>query len=240
MQCSRILCQYLMEYVLNITFDQRINSGLPVVLFTDCWLLLFIGDIVGVSFFPYAYYDLSAENMLHQPYGSGAEMLFNFAVNLYTLKMMRALSNMPADRIDKVTYSLNIGKLSEFLFDIRSWRLTRNHSNIVIPFKYWCVHCCLKILVLLRGFTGSVTLINNFLGIEQLIWRWVGLTEYFLFDSSSGSNILHAEGRIFYGIQMEWEIKHLVSCSRIYVTYFRQGLVHEWSCLILSISTKVK
>ena len=65
---------------------------------------------MGISFFPYAHYDLTSHNLLGQPYGSGAETTFNFAVNLYTLKMLRSLSRVSAAKINKVTYTLNIGE----------------------------------------------------------------------------------------------------------------------------------
>jgi len=67
---------------------------------------------VGISFFPYAHYDLSSENLLRLPYGSGSEAVFNFAVNLYTLKMLRALSSSVSNsKLDKALYTLNIGEV---------------------------------------------------------------------------------------------------------------------------------
>lgn len=68
------------------------------------------GDIVGVSFFPYTDFDLNSENMLRQPYGSGSEAVYNFAANLYTLKMLRSLSNVSSIEIERVVYTLNIGE----------------------------------------------------------------------------------------------------------------------------------
>ena len=71
---------------------------------------------MGLSFFPYAHYDLNAENLLRQPYGTGAETMFNFAINLQMLKTLRTLSTISNEQVDRVVYTLNIGESNLYVF----------------------------------------------------------------------------------------------------------------------------
>ncbi|XP_067928326.1 CD109 antigen-like [Watersipora subatra] len=92
--------------------EQRIQNYVPGSPKTRIFVL---GDVVGVSFFPYTHYDLNSENLLRQPYGTGAEAVFNFAVNVYTLKLLRPLSSITMEEINKVLFTLNIA-LQEMMF----------------------------------------------------------------------------------------------------------------------------
>lgn len=64
---------------------------------------------MGISYFPYAKYDLSTMTLLGQPYGSGAEATFNFAVKIYTLSTLRSLGTLSRSRVVKATDQINIG-----------------------------------------------------------------------------------------------------------------------------------
>lgn len=65
---------------------------------------------MGISFFPYAKYDLNTGNMIGQVGGSGAEALFDFAVNINTLSMLRSLGTISQTKITKVTDKINLCK----------------------------------------------------------------------------------------------------------------------------------
>ncbi|XP_067941196.1 CD109 antigen-like [Watersipora subatra] len=68
-----------------------------------------IGDIIGISFFPSAKYYLQTGNLIgKQPSYSGHEATFNFAMNLYTLDMMRSLGKISTSKVKKVTDNMNI------------------------------------------------------------------------------------------------------------------------------------
>lgn len=67
-----------------------------------------IGDIVGVSFFPFANNFLTAQNLLGRPYGSATQALYNLAANVLTLKMLRSISAVSSTQLSAITHSLNI------------------------------------------------------------------------------------------------------------------------------------
>lgn len=72
---------------------------------------------MGIAFFPYVDYDLNSENMLSQPYGTGSEAVFNFAMNLNTLKLLRAVGTVSNTEVERVLYTLNIGKNVLYTFN---------------------------------------------------------------------------------------------------------------------------
>ena len=48
--------------------------------------------------------------MIAQPSGCGPEAIFNYAVNLNTLSMLRSLGSFNQEKTVKVTNNINIGK----------------------------------------------------------------------------------------------------------------------------------
>lgn len=70
----------------------------------------FPGDIIGVGYTKSTGYHLTAENMLGRPYMSGEGAAFNFAVNLYTVQSLRAMSHTPRDKLKKASDGVSNGK----------------------------------------------------------------------------------------------------------------------------------
>ena len=66
---------------------------------------------MGISFFPYAKFDLKTMSLIGQPYYSGAEAVFNFAVNVYTLDMLRSLGQISQSKVKAVAGRINVGKI---------------------------------------------------------------------------------------------------------------------------------
>lgn len=71
---------------------------------------------MGISFFPYAKYDLKTMTLIGQPYYSGAEAVFNFGVNVYTLDMLRSLGKISQEKIKTVAGRINIGEIYIIMF----------------------------------------------------------------------------------------------------------------------------
>ena len=62
---------------------------------------------MGVSFSSSS--NLQTTNVIGKPYYSGSEAVFNFAVNIGTLTMMRTLGTISNTKLQKIFSNLNIG-----------------------------------------------------------------------------------------------------------------------------------
>ena len=68
---------------------------------------------MGISYFPNTKYNIDTKLLFGKPSYSGHEATFNFAINLYTMNMIRTLGRLSSSKLKYVTANLNIGK-SEF------------------------------------------------------------------------------------------------------------------------------
>ena len=89
---------------------------------------------MGISFFPYAKFDLKTMSLIGQPYYSGAEAVFNFAVNVYTLDMLRSLGQISQSKVRAVAGRINVGKIlvSQFNYVLLVYFLRYNIMRISI------------------------------------------------------------------------------------------------------------
>ena len=69
----------------------------------------YVGDVVGPAF---PYMPVNSTNLLRLPGGSGENNMFNFAINLQTIKYMRITNQRRPDLDKQAFFHLNKGLLS--------------------------------------------------------------------------------------------------------------------------------